>query len=213
MSFIFDGPENGPLFVFSHGAGAPANSDFMQQVAEGLAGEGIRVARFNFPYMTKRLEDGKRRPPDRQPKLLAHFADVLQDLGQPVVIGGKSMGGRMASLLAANVDDTAVGVLAQIKGCACLGYPFHPNGKPEKLRIDHFAAIAAPTLIIQGSRDSMGTREEVAGYELPETLQWQWLEDGNHDLKPRVASGFTHDQHLATTIQVLAAFIKQQHDM
>jgi hypothetical protein len=209
MSFIFDGPESGPLFVFAHGAGASANSAFMQQVSEGLAIEGVRVARFNFPYSTKILEDGKRRPPDRQPKLLAHFAEQLQLLGKPVIIGGKSMGGRMASLLAANVDnvDESNGVF--IKGCACLGYPFHPNGKPDKLRIDHFSMINQPMLIIQGTRDSMGNQEEVQGYPLPNGVQLFWLADGNHDFKPRVASGFNHQQHLDTTVKILTAFIKQ----
>ena len=210
MDFIFDGPADGPLFVFAHGAGAGADSDFMQEVSEGLAQQGIRVARFNFGYMAKRLEDGKRRPPDRQPKLLAHFVEQLQSLGRPAVIGGKSMGGRMASLLAANVDGCDPDEGALIKGVACLGYPFHPNGKPDKLRIDHFPAVDKPLLILQGSRDSMGTRDEVAGYDLPDHIQWCWLEDGNHDLKPRKASGFSHKQHLATAVAQLTGFIKAQ---
>ncbi len=209
MAFIFDGPESGPLFVFAHGAGAPAQSAFMQQVSEGLAVEGIRVARFNFPYSTKSLEDGKRRPPDRQPKLLAHFAEQLQLLGKPAIIGGKSMGGRMASLLAANVDNVDQSNGALIKGCACLGYPFHPNAKPDKLRIDHLPNIRQPILIIQGTRDSMGNQQEVQAYPLPSAIQWHWLADGNHDFKPRVASGFSHPQHLDTAVKVLAAFIKQ----
>ena len=208
MEFIFDGPEDGPLFVFAHGAGAGADSDFMNAVSAGLAQQGIRVARFNFGYMAKRLEDGKRRPPDRQPKLLACFVEQLQALGRPAVIGGKSMGGRMASLLAADVDDCDPDGGRLITGIACLGYPFHPNGKPDKLRIDHFPAIDKPLLIAQGTRDSMGTQEQVAGYELPDTIQWCWLEDGNHDLKPRKVSGFSHAQHLATAVSALAAFIK-----
>jgi predicted alpha/beta-hydrolase family hydrolase len=210
MSFIFDGPENGPLFVFAHGAGAPASSAFMQQVSEGLAAEGIRVARFNFLYSIKTLEDGKRRPPDRQPKLLAHFAEQLQRLGKPAVIGGKSMGGRMASLLAANIDNVDESNGALIKGCACLGYPFHPNGKPDKLRIEHLPMIHQPVLIIQGTRDPMGNKEEVLSYHLPSGIEWHWLADGNHDFKPRIASGFKHQQHLSSAINVLAAFIKQQ---
>ncbi len=210
MSMIFNGPEDGPLFLFAHGAGAPASSDFMQQVSEGLAAEGVRVARFNFAYSAQSLLDGKRRPPDRQPKLLAHFAEQLHQLGQPAVIGGKSMGGRMASLLAAQVEGVDANCAALIKGCACLGYPFHPNSKPEKLRIEHLPAIPQPLLIIQGTRDSMGNQAEVERYSLPSRIQWHWLSDGNHDFKPRVASGFTQQQHLASGIQVLARFIKQQ---
>ncbi len=94
-NLIIDGPEQGPLFLFAHGAGAGMEHDFMQDMATRLAAKGIRVVRFNFPYMVKRAEDGKKRPPDRAPKLLEAMTQVIEDVanGQPIVIGGKSMGG------------------------------------------------------------------------------------------------------------------------
>ena len=206
MKLIFNGPEDGPLFVFSHGAGAPLTSDFMETVSVGLAEQGVRVARFNFNYMQQRVETGSRRPPERAPHLLKQFLEVVQGLDQPMVIGGKSMGGRMATLLAA---ESSPEQLKQVKGIACLGYPFHPQGKPEKLRIEHLASIKQPVAIIQGSRDKLGDQNEVISYSLPNTFQWCWLEDGDHDFKPRVKSGLTHQQHIQSSITYLAAYIKR----
>ena len=203
MKLIFDGPDNGPLFVFAHGAGAPLSSDFMQQVSIGLAEQGIRVLRFNFNYMQQRLDTGSRRPPERADKLIAQLQKVINGLTVPMVIGGKSMGGRMASLVAAESD-----VSQRVKGVACLGYPFHPQGKPEKLRIAHLADISKPLFIIQGERDKLGNKLEVQSYSLPESIQWLWLEDGDHDLKPRVKSGFTHQQHLQSVVMHLSHYIK-----
>lgn len=205
MEVVFNGPVDGPLFVFAHGAGAPLSSDFIEKVTLGLAEQGIRVARFNFNYMQIRIETGSRRPPERAPKLIEQYKQVIEQLKQPMVIGGKSMGGRMASLVA---SELAIDVDTPVKGIACLGFPFHPAGKPETLRTEHFPAITQDILIIQGERDKLGSKEEVSGYGLPETIQWLWLEDGDHDLKPRVKSGYTHQQHLKKTIEHLAAFIK-----
>jgi predicted alpha/beta-hydrolase family hydrolase len=203
MKLIFDGPEQGPLFVFAHGAGAPLTSDFMEQVSQGLAKQGIRVARFNFNYMQQRVETGNRRPPERAPHLIKQFTDVIHSLNQPMVIGGKSMGGRIASLVAANSS------IENVKGVACLGYPFHPQGKPETLRIEHLPDISLPLLIVQGSRDKLGNYDEACGYSLPESIQWLWLDDGDHDFKPRVKSGFTHEQHIQSCIHYLAVYIKK----
>ncbi|WP_028867577.1 alpha/beta family hydrolase [Psychromonas arctica] len=205
MTLIFDGPEEGPLFVFSHGAGAPLTSDFMEEVSVGLAEQGIRVARFNFNYMQQRVETASRRPPERAPHLIKQFMEVIQTLNQPMVIGGKSMGGRMATLLAAQ---ESADLLQHVKGIACLGYPFHPQGKPEKLRVEHLAAIKQPVAIIQGTRDKLGGQDEVLSYGLPERFNWLWLEDGDHDFKPRVKSGLTHQQHIQSCIDFLAAYIK-----
>jgi predicted alpha/beta-hydrolase family hydrolase len=114
-------------FVFAHGAGAGQNSEFMQLMAEELAKHNINVIRFNFAYMQLAQELGKRRPPDRADKLLVHFKTVLSEIDSelPIFIGGKSMGGRMASML---LEESIA------LGCICMGYPFHPPGKPEKLR-------------------------------------------------------------------------------
>lgn len=203
MKLVKNGPIDGPCFVFAHGAGADMSSDFMNTVSAGLAEKGIQVVRFNFPYMDKRLQDGKKRPPDRGPKLLDAYINVLGNLNGNVVIGGKSMGGRMASLLAA--DERAQSL--NIKGVACLGFPFHAPGKEPNGRIDHMANMEVDHLIVQGTRDAMGTSEEVGTYQLSDKIELLWLEDGNHDLKPRKVSGFSHEQHINTAIEALATFI------
>jgi predicted alpha/beta-hydrolase family hydrolase len=188
-------------FVFAHGAGAGRNSEFMQLMAEGLAKHNINVVRFNFAYMQLAEDLGKRRPPDRAEKLLVHFTKVLSEIDDrlPIFIGGKSMGGRMASMLLQ--ESTAL-------GCICMGYPFHPPGKPEKLRTEHLMAINKPLLILQGERDTFGTREEIGTYDLSSQVQIRYLADGDHGFKPRKASGFTLDEHLNLAITQTAEFIK-----
>ena len=211
MQFIYDGPLDGPLFVLAHGAGTGAGSDFMTTIATGLGARGIRVARFNFAYMQQRIDQGTRRPPERADKLIAQYQQVIAAHTQPMVIGGKSMGGRMATLLAAQNVADPLQTNKNIKGVACLGYPFHPAGKPENLRISHLADIPQPLFIAQGERDKLGSQAEVAGYYLPAQIHWLWLADGDHDLKPRVKSGYTHQQHLSCTLDALAAFITTCH--
>lgn len=209
MELIYNGPVNGPLFVFAHGAGAPASADFMETIAKGLALQGIRVARFNFPYMQQRVDNGTRRPPERAPKLIAQYQQLIASIDQPMVIGGKSMGGRMASLVASDPTTDELSVNSKIKGIACLGFPFHPANKPESLRTEHFPLIKQAVFIAQDERDKLGTKEDVASYGLPDNIDWLWLEDGDHDLKPRVKSGFTHQAHLQKTIISMAEFIKK----
>ena len=209
MELIYNGPVDGPLFIFAHGAGAPASADFMETIAKGLALQGIRVARFNFPYMQQRVDNGTRRPPERAPKLIAQYQQLIASIDQPMVIGGKSMGGRMASLVASDPTTDELSVNSKIKGIACLGFPFHPANKPESLRTEHFPLIKQAVYIAQGERDKLGTKEDVASYSLPDNIEWLWLEDGDHDLKPRVKSGFTHQAHLQKTIISIAEFIKK----
>ena len=198
---IVNGDKGAPTFVFAHGAGAAMDSEFMTAIAVGLADRGIRVVRFEFPYMQQQRITGKRRPPDRQPKLLEHFQWVLDqlDVVNPV-IGGKSMGGRMATLLATEIT---------VPGVVVLGYPFHALGKPEKVRIDHFCQLSAPVLICQGDRDSMGNQSEVSQYRLPDTIGIEWFDDGDHDLKPRKSSGFKHESHLTHALEKVSHFIHE----
>ncbi|MFT6516137.1 MAG: putative alpha/beta-hydrolase family hydrolase, partial [Alcanivorax sp.] len=149
------------LLVLAHGAGAPMDSDFMNAMAEAMADQGISVVRFEFPYMARRRQEQRKFPPNRAPQLLAHFRDVLAALPDdnlPIWIGGKSMGGRMASLLAAQAD------CPPIHGVVALGYPFHPPGKPEKTRTEHLPHLAVPMLICQGERDPFGKPQEVTNY-------------------------------------------------
>lgn len=200
-AFLLDGPNNASVtLVLAHGAGAPMDSDFMNVFAAGIAAAGLRAARFEFPYMTKSREDGKRRPPDRAQVLLGFYLDVVRELGaENLVIGGKSMGGRIASMIA---DE------AGVAGLVCLGYPFHPQGKPEKLRTDHLMGLKTPTLILHGERDPFGRREEVSVYNLSTSIQVQYLPDGDHDLKPRKVSGRTREQNWEAAIAALVSFAK-----
>ncbi len=199
-----EGDENAPLFIFAHGAGADMDHEFMSQVAKGLAYKGIRVVRFNFPYMVKRAEDGKRRPPDRAPKLLEAFEDIINTYAsKPVVIGGKSMGGRMASLLSDN---------AMVKGIACLGFPFHPPGKLDKYKGEHLATLEKPCLILQGERDTFGTRDECNGFDFSSHITLEFIPDGDHSFKPRKSSGHTEMGNIALAVEHLSRFILEQNN-
>ena len=198
--FLKDGPaEARPLLLLAHGAGAPMDSPFMQSIAEGLAAKGRAVARFEFPYMAKRREDGRKRPPDPAPRLLEGFRAAAAQFSGPVVVGGKSMGGRIASMIADEIGAA---------GLVCLGYPFHPPGKPEKLRTEHLADLKTPALILQGERDPFGTDEEVPAYALSSAIRVSWITDGNHDLKPRKASGWTAEGALDAAISEIDAFLE-----
>ncbi len=201
-TLLFDGPDGGsPILVLAHGAGAPMDSPFMTGVTERLAAMGHRVARFEFPYMARRRAEGTRRPPDRQPILLDSWRKVIGHLGgaENVVIGGKSMGGRMASLIAAEMP---------VRGLLCLGYPFHPPGKPAKTRTEHLAALDVPGLILQGTRDPFGRPDEIAAYRLSDRTTVHWIEDGDHDLKPRKSSGRDHAAALDEIAEVASGFLR-----
>lgn len=186
-------------FIFAHGAGAGKDHPFMQTIASGLAAKGIRVVRFNFPYMIKSQQDGKRRPPDRAPKLLEAYTQLIEHYApQSLVIGGKSMGGRMASHLAEH---------PQVSAVACLGFPFHPPGKPERNKGDHLAALTKPCLILQGERDTFGSKAELESQALSTSVRLQFIADGDHSFAPRKSSGYSLDANLAFAIEHLAQFI------
>jgi predicted alpha/beta-hydrolase family hydrolase len=201
---IFDGPAEAAMTVaLAHGAGAPMDSPFMDAVARGLAENGLRVARFEFPYMAKRRKEGTKKPPDRAPVLLQTWRDMIDRLGRDrLIIGGKSMGGRIASMIAATLEQEGT----PVSGVACLGYPFHPPGKPERLRTEHLETIKTPTLILQGERDPFGKRDEVEAYNLSDAVQLHWLADGDHGFKPRKASGRTEAENIDEAVAVLVEF-------
>ncbi|MHC8412102.1 alpha/beta family hydrolase [Pseudomonas sp. Hz4] len=188
--------------ILAHGAGAPMDSGWMNDMVARLAASGVNVLRFEFPYMAQRRIDGGKRPPNPAPKLLECwrevYAVVRRHVAGRLAIGGKSMGGRMASLLA---DELGA------DGLVCLGYPFYAVGKPEKPRVEHLAALKTPTLVVQGERDALGNRESVEGYKLAPSIEVFWLVAGDHDLKPLKASGFTHEQHLEAAAQKVADFL------
>ncbi|MEM8690060.1 MAG: alpha/beta family hydrolase [Pseudomonadota bacterium] len=192
--------------ILTHGASEPMDGAFLTTIAEGLADHGVRVARFEFDYLAQRRTGGSKRPPPKMPVLEAELSQRIADYGSagPLFIGGKSMGGRVSSLIA----DQAHGA-GQIAGVLCYGYPFHPSGKPESLRTAHLEHLSTPLLICHGTRDPLGTAEEVAGYALSDRIEIQWLEDGDHGFKPRKRSGFTLDDHMTRAIEVSADFMKR----
>jgi len=200
MKFLQDGPQDGPLrVVLAHGAGAPMDSETMNAFATALAGHDIGVVRFEFSYMERRRRDGRRRPPDRLDTLMETWLAVVETLAPTqLVIGGKSMGGRIATMIADRCG---------ARGVICVGYPFHPSGRPEKLRVEHLRRIQTPTLILQGERDPFGRPDEVAGYALSQAISVEWLPDGDHDLKPRRASGRTHAENQTIAADRAAAFV------
>jgi predicted alpha/beta-hydrolase family hydrolase len=202
-----DGKTNAPLarLILAHGAGAGKHHDFMQAMASQLTGHNIEVVLFNFPYMQTMMETGKRRPPDKAEKLLSHFAALIDEVAKtqtsvPTFIGGKSMGGRMATMV---LDESE-----SIIGAIAFGYPFHPPGKPEKLRTAHLETLKKPLLILQGERDTFGTKDEVSAYALSSTIVVSYLTDGDHSFKPRKQSGFTLETHIECAAKSTADFIK-----
>jgi uncharacterized protein len=200
-SLLFDGPEQArDTVILAHGAGAPMDSGFMERMASLLASESIRVVRFEFPYMAERRETGRKRPPNSPRTLMSCWREVVAAIGRPdqLVIGGKSMGGRIASMVA---DELGV------RGLVCLGYPFHPPANPQKLRTAHLETLQTPTLIVQGVRDSFGKQDEVQDYQLSPKIRVVWMPDGDHSLKPRKKSGHTEAENLQTAGEAIAAFV------
>lgn len=205
---IITGP-HGPLLVLAHGAGAPMDSVPMTRLTLALNQAGIRVMRFEFPYLAKTREDGRRRPPDRAPALMACWQQALARAQQECVkgerffVGGKSMGGRMASHLLAQPDDVEM-----LAGGLCFGYPFHPPGKPDRWRTEHFADLRRPLWIAQGERDPFGKRREVTEHGgLNEKAVIHWVPDANHDLVPAKRSGLSTEQVLAETATAARRFM------
>jgi predicted alpha/beta-hydrolase family hydrolase len=198
----------GITVILGHGAGANQLSPFMRLFATGLAERGFDTMTFNFVYM----EQG-RRAPDLKPKLESCYRAVIQAAhdykkltGNRVVIGGKSMGGRIASQVAAakeSRDDVAAVVL--------LGYPLHPPGKPEQLRDKHLKDIHVPMLFMQGSRDAFGTSEEIRAviknHHLPATLYV--IDGGDHSFKIPKSSGVSQQQVYESMMDEISLWLRQ----
>lgn len=203
-----DGPDDASWTVLlAHGAGAGMATPFLAQITGLLAERGIRVLRFEFGYMAARRHTGKKRPAPKAETLLPEYREALRAARSLVrgrlAIGGKSMGGRVASLLA----DDAVRE-GGVDALVCLGYPFHPPGMPEKTRTAHLLDMVCPALIVQGERDPFGNRTEVEAYALSPKVEVAWIGDGDHDLGPRGASGFTRKGNLATAADAVSRFLQ-----
>lgn len=205
--FLTAGPVRArTCLILAPGAGAPATSPWMERVSDLLSDAGLRVLRFDFAYMAARAA-GVRRPPSRAEALVSEYEAAVEAAraelrsGQRLVVGGKSLGGRVASLAAQSLFDRR-----RISGLVCLGYPFHPPEKPEQLRTRHLAALTCPTLILQGERDPFGVPSEVAGYGLAPAIAVHWLRDGDHDLKPRKSSGATLESNLSEAVGTIVGF-------
>jgi predicted alpha/beta-hydrolase family hydrolase len=196
--------------IFAHGAGADMHHEFMVGITSLFNEVNINVLRFNFPYMDKRIALGKRYPPDRMPKLIECYKQVIHDFiainnryKLPLFIGGKSMGSRVAATIAGESE-----ISKFIQGVFCLGYPFHPPKKTDKLRLEPLSNTRKPILIAQGERDTLGSEIEINDYDISTLCQCYFLADGDHSLKPRVKSGFTHQQHMESAVDVIARFIQ-----
>jgi uncharacterized protein len=188
----FQGPARGAdrAVLLAHGAGADMHSAALQTVADALADARVPSLRFNFPYRAA----GKRAP-DRPPALLAAVREAAAELArhakvapERLVLGGRSMGGRIASLAAADPDDPLPAL-----GLALLSYPLHPPGNPEKLRVDHFKRLAMPVLFASGTRDAFGTPAELKRHakKVKGPVTFFWVETGDHSVKPLKSSGLT----------------------
>lgn len=191
--------------VLAHGAGAAMDAPFMTRIATALADRGLNVARFEFPYMAARRTTDRRPPPPKAETLVPAFRAALDEvLGQsegPLLVGGKSMGGRIATMLTGGLlDERVIGVV-------CLGYPMHPPGKPEELRLGPLEGTRLPTFVCQGERDEFGNRATFEALPLPKTVQIEWIADGNHDFGPRGASGATLSGNIAAAATAVAAFV------
>jgi hypothetical protein len=205
MNLLRDGPKDAKAsIVLAHGAGAPMDSRFMTDFARALAAHGLHVVRFEFAYMASRRTGEGRKPPPRAERVMGEYRDLVESLdeGRPLFIGGKSMGGRVASMVA-----DALFAEKQIAGLICLGYPFHPPGQPAKLRTAHLEKLKCPALICQGTRDPFGTREDVETYALSKAIRLHWLESGDHDFRPAKGAGVTATENLTSAADAVAKWI------
>jgi len=199
------------VLILAHGAGAPADSTFMEDLSVALEREGIGTIRFEFPYMQKRRQDGKKRPPDREPVLLEYFSGVIDRVraelgsGSLLLVGGKSMGGRMASILASRRDD--------IDGVICFGYPFHPPGKLDRWRTAHFRDLNCPILVLQGTRDPFGKPDELEDHQQElEAIDLRWLEGGNHDFQTLKSQPQTQSELIAQAARETRIFVDERFE-
>jgi len=181
------------------------DSPFMELYNEFACLSGLAIARFEFSYMAERRKTDGRRPPPRADKLIGEFESAISrvrdEANGKLAIGGKSMGGRVAAMVAGGERAST------IEAVVCLGYPLHPPGKPDNLRLPPLLESKRPVLICQGKRDPLGTREEIDDLDLPEFVTAHWLEDGDHDFKPRKRAGVSWQENVASAAEATARFL------
>jgi len=192
--------------LLAHGAGADMHAATLTTFADALAGAGVAAMRFNFPYRT-----AGRRAPDRPAVLAAATREAARELGrrtklppERLVLGGRSMGGRYASLAVGDADDPLPAL-----GLVLLGYPLHPAGKPEQLRVEHFARIEVPVLFVSGTRDSLAEADALRGHarHIVGPVAFHWIETADHGFKPLKSSGTTTASALVEAARVVVAWV------
>lgn len=185
----------------AHGAGQGMESDFMTEVQGLFKEQRILCRQFNFDYMEKAVNEGKRRPPDGLPRLKARFEKEIESSSElPLFIGGKSMGGRVATMILEQ---------SPAQAAICFGYPFHPPGKPEKLRTEHLEKLVKPLLVLQGDRDPFGKPDEIAHYHLSKSVTVKFITSGEHSFKPLKSSGLVWQDNLELSVKLAAEFIQE----
>jgi predicted alpha/beta-hydrolase family hydrolase len=209
-TFAYQGPARGfdRAVLLAHGAGTDLTAAPLRVVADALADAKIPSLRFNYPY-----RDASRKAPDRPPVLLeatrAAVAELARRTKLPsdrLVIGGRSMGGRYCSLVAGAADDPVPAL-----GLLLLGYPLHAAGKPEKVRDDHFRALAMPVLFVSGTRDSLASKPDLqkSARKVRGKVSWCWLDTADHGFKPLKSSGRTLTDMLVTAAEATVAWTRQ----
>ena len=208
LESAYQGPKRGAdrAVLLAHGAGADMNATALTSVADALADAKIPSLRFNFPYMSK-----GRGGPDRPPVLAAAVREAAADLAkrtqlapERLVLGGRSMGGRICSLVVADADDPLPAL-----GLVLLGYPLHPPGKADQLRVEHFPRVKVPCLFVSGTRDAFGTPDELKQHtkKIKGKVSWHWIDTADHGFKPLKASGLTQPAALEAAAAATFAFV------
>ena len=209
-----NGPKNADYqLIIAHGAGAGITFSFLEAIARLIGEQGIKVTRFEFAYMAAGREGGKKRFPPKAETLIGEYVDMIDVVSkskpntQKLVIGGKSLGGRVASLIADREFRNG-----RIDGLVCLGYPFHAPGQPGRLRTAHLENLTCPALIVQGTRDPFGSQAEIETMKIPPEIAFYWIGDGDHDFRPRSTSGFTQTGNLEAAAVAVASFLKARQE-
>jgi len=205
----YQGPKRGAdrAVLLAHGAGADMNAAALTVTADALADAKIPSLRFDFPY-----RQAGRRAPDRPPALLASAREAAADLVKRsrvpldrLVLGGRSMGGRICSMVAADEADPVPAL-----GLALLGYPLHPPGKPDRLRVEHFPRLTMPVLFVSGTRDAFATPDELQreAKKVKGAVSYSWIETGDHGFKPLKASGLSPAEALTGAAEAVVRFVQ-----